>query len=144
MNWQGTEGSREIGNSTQDSSCKAQHSTGNSAQCSVMTYVGTCMLSCFAHVWFSVTLWIVARQALLSMGCFRQEYWSGLPFPSPGDLLNPRVEPASLISPALAGEFFITRVTWEVQPKWEGNPKMRVYMYTYCWFTAVCWKLTIL
>ena len=49
--------------------------------------------------------WTVACQALLPMGFPRQEYWSGLPFPSPGDLLNPGTEPAS---PALAGELFIT------------------------------------
>ena len=41
------------------------------------------------------TLWTVARQAPLSMGFPRQEYWSGLPFPSPGDLPNPGIEPGS-------------------------------------------------
>ena len=45
------------------------------------------------------------HQAPLSIGLPRQEYWSGLPFPSPGDLPNPRVEPTS---PALAGRFFTT------------------------------------
>ena len=45
---------------------------------------------------FFVTPWTVAHQAPLSMGCPRQEYWSGLPFPSPGDLPNPGVEPTSL------------------------------------------------
>ena len=50
-------------------------------------------------------LWTVARQAPLSMGFSRQQYWSGLPFPTPGDLPNPGIEPAS---PALAGKFFIT------------------------------------
>ena len=40
-------------------------------------------------------LWTVAHQALLSMGFSRQEYWSGLPFPSPGDLPDPRIEPES-------------------------------------------------
>jgi len=49
------------------------------------------------------------------MGFSRQEYWSGLPCPLPGDLPNPGVEPASLISPALAGRFFITSATWEAQ-----------------------------
>ena len=44
----------------------------------------------------SPTLWIVACQAPLSMGFLRQEYWSGLPFPSPGDLPDPGIEPASL------------------------------------------------
>ena len=51
------------------------------------------------------TPWTAARQAPLSMGSSRQEYWSGLPFPSPGDLPNPRIESKS---PALAGEFFTT------------------------------------
>ena len=45
----------------------------------------------------------------MSMGYSRQEYWSGLPFPSPGDLPNPGTEPVSLISPALADGFFTTR-----------------------------------
>ena len=42
------------------------------------------------------------------MGFSRQEYWSGLPFPSPGDLPDPGVKPTSLVSPALADEFFTT------------------------------------
>ena len=67
-----------------------------------------CMLSHFSHVRFFVTLWTVAHQAPLSMGFFRQEYWSGLPSSPPGDLLNPRIEPKSLMSPALAGGFFGT------------------------------------
>ena len=55
----------------------------------------------------------VAHQPPLSMGFSRQEYWSGLPFPSPGDLPHPGTEPASLVSPALAGRFFTTSATWE-------------------------------
>ena len=47
-------------------------------------------------------------QAPLSMGFSRQEDWSGLPLPSPGDLLDPGFESASLESPALAGRFFTT------------------------------------
>ena len=50
-------------------------------------------------------LWTVARQAPLSMGFPRQEYWSGLPFPSPGDLSDPGIKS---MSPALAGRFFTT------------------------------------
>ena len=46
------------------------------------------------------TPWIVAHQALLSMGFSRQEYWRGQPCPSPGDLLNPGIEPASPASQA--------------------------------------------
>ena len=51
------------------------------------------------------TPWTVAHQAPLSMEFSRQEYWSGLPFPPPGDLPNPEIE---LVSPALAGGFFTT------------------------------------
>ena len=47
-----------------------------------------------------------------SMGFSRQEYWSGLPFPSPEDLPDPGIEPMSLKSPALAGGFFTTDTTW--------------------------------
>ena len=50
----------------------------------------------------------IAHQAPLSMEFSRQEYWSGLPFPSPGDLQDPGTEPISLASPALAGGFFTT------------------------------------
>ena len=48
-----------------------------------------------------VTLWTVARQAPLSMGFSRQEYWSGLPFPPPADLPNPAIKPESPVSPAM-------------------------------------------
>ena len=70
------------------------------------------MLSCFSHVRLFVTLWTVARQAPLSMGFSRQEYWSGLPCPRPGDLPDPGTESTSLMSPTLAGGFFITSSTW--------------------------------
>ena len=52
-------------------------------------------------------------QGPLSMGFSRQEYWSGLPFPPPGDLLDPGIKPAPLMSPAWAGRFFATSTTWE-------------------------------
>ena len=51
-------------------------------------------------------------QVLLFIQFFRQEYWSGLPFPPLGDLSDTRTEPMSLMSPPLAGGFFTTRVTW--------------------------------
>ena len=54
----------------------------------------------------SVTPGTVAHEAALSMGFSRQEYWSGLPLPTPGDLPDPGIEPASLAPPALAGGFF--------------------------------------
>ena len=46
------------------------------------------------------------------MGFFRQQYWSGLPCPPPGDLPDPGIEPGSLMSPALAGRFFTSSATW--------------------------------
>ena len=59
-------------------------------------------------VWLFATTWTVACQAPLSMGFSSQEYWRGLPFPPPGDLPDPGIKPASLVSLALAGRFFTT------------------------------------
>ena len=50
-----------------------------------------------------MTLWSVARQAPLSMGFSKQEYWTGLPFPLPGHFPDSRIKPLSLVSPTLAG-----------------------------------------
>ena len=61
----------------------------------------------------SVAPWTRACQAPLSMEFSKQEYWSSLPFPSPGHLRDLGIEPESLVSPALAGGFFITSTTWE-------------------------------
>ena len=69
---------------------------------------GTCVLSCFSCVWLCETIWTVAHQAPLSMGFSRRESWNGLPFPMPGDLPDPGIEPTSVLSPALAGRFFTT------------------------------------
>ena len=69
----------------------------------------------FSCVQLFVTPWTVAHQAPLSMGFSRQEYWSGLPCPSPGDLSDPGIKPAFLMSPALTDAFFTTRTTWEAQ-----------------------------
>ena len=84
------------------------------SQCLYMapgTETGTvCSLSC---VWLFPTPWTVARQASLPMAFSRQEYWSGLPFPPPGDLPNPGIKPRS---PASPGRFFPTeppgKPTW--------------------------------
>ena len=57
----------------------------------------------------------VAHQAPLSMAFSRQEYWSGLPFPFPGDLPDPGTEPKSLVSLALAARFFTSSTIWEAQ-----------------------------
>ena len=72
-----------------------------------------CVLSHFNHVRLFATLWTVARQASMSMGFSRQEYWSELPCSPPGNLPNPGIEPSSLMSPALAGRFFTTSTIWE-------------------------------
>ena len=70
------------------------------------------MLSC---VRFFVILWTGTHQAPLAIAFPRQEYWSGLPFPSPGDLLDPGTGLMSLVSPSLAGEFFTICTTLEAQ-----------------------------
>ena len=75
------------------------------------TYLPGTMLSQLSHVQLFVTPWTVTRQAPLSMGFSRQEYWNGLPFPSPGDLPNPEIEPTFLTSPSLAGGFFTSSPT---------------------------------
>ena len=88
-----------------------------------------CALSCFSRVQLCATPRTGAHQAPLSTGFSSQEYWSGLPFPPPGDLLDPGMEPAPLMSPALAGGFFTTNPTWEARTeraslncKLEPNP----------------------
>ena len=70
--------------------------------------------SCFSHVQFFVTPWTVAHQAPLSVGFSRQEYWSGLPFPPPGDLPDSGIEPESLFkSPASASDSLPLMPPWE-------------------------------
>ena len=76
---------------------------------------GACVLSC---VRLFAILWTVAHQAPLSMGYSRQEHWSGLTFPPPGDLPDPGIKPTSLMSPALARGFlfyfiFYHCATWK-------------------------------
>ena len=66
----------------------------------------------FSRVQVLVTPRAVACQAPLSMGFSRQEHWSGLPFPTPGNLLDPEIKHL-LPSPALVGGFFTTRIPWE-------------------------------
>ena len=71
--------------------------------------VCVCVCVCaLSHVRLFATPWIIAHQAHLSVGFSRQEYWSGLPFPSPGGLPDPGIEPVSLASPALASGLFTT------------------------------------
>ena len=71
------------------------------------------MLSHFSHVQLFVTPWTVACQTPLSMGFCRQEYWSGLPFPFPGDLHNPGIEPGypTLQADSLLTELWVNPLT---------------------------------
>ena len=82
-----------------------------------------CMLNHSSPVWLFVTQWTVAHQAPLSMGFSRQEYWSGLPCPPPGDLPDPGTEPISLMALPLAGRFFTTSTY--------GKQYMYMYIYVY-------------
>ena len=84
-------------------------------QVSLVSKVACVYAKSFSCVLFFVTLWTVAHQALQPMEFSRQEYWSELPCPPPGDLPDPGMEPMSLMSPALAGRFFTTGATWEAQ-----------------------------
>ena len=69
-----------------------------------------------------MTPWIVARHATLSMEFSRQEYWSGWPFPSPGNLPDPGIKPELLVSSVLARGFFTTEPL--------GKPRTTGYLYT--------------
>ena len=85
----------------------------------------------------SATPWTIAHWAPLSIGFPRQAYWSGLPFPSPGDLSdNPGTEHRSLVSPALADEFFTTSAIWEAQTNWTPSylkTKMPLLNFSFKW-----------
>ena len=76
------------------------------------------------------TLWTVAHQAPLSMEFSRQEYWSGLPCPSPGNLPDPGIKP---ISPVLTGRFFTH--------SHQKNPKLGIMTHSYIW--KVCFLLLV-
>ena len=75
-----------------------------------------------SHVWFFATPWVIACQAPPSMGFSKKEYWSGLPFPAPGDLLDPEIKPKPLLSPVLAGAVFTTELP--------GKPSSTRYQLT--------------
>ena len=88
-------------------------------------------ISCFSRVQLFAIPWTVAHQAPLSMGFSRQEYWSGLPCPPPGDLPNPGIKSMSLTSLALAGGLLTTSTAWEapwVSTSYEIKPNIC------CWF----------
>ena len=81
------------------------------------------MLSCLSCVWLCVTLWTIAHQPPPSMGFSRQEYWSGLLFPSPGDLPDPGIEPGSptLQADSLAWTIKSLPTMWETRVRSLGQ-----------------------
>ena len=87
----------------------------------------TCVLS---HVQLFGIPRIVANKTPLSMEFAKQEYWSGLPFPTPEDLPNPGIEPVSLEPPALAGGFFT------IVPS--GKPLSLKFLKMHCFVTSMC------
>ena len=78
------------------------------AQYSGYSSMHVCVLSWFSHVQLFATPWTAAHQVSMSMESSRQEYWSGLPCPPPGDLSDPSLEPISPASPALQTDTFTT------------------------------------
>ena len=79
------------------------------ALCSLEIILSACAhTQLFSPVWLLAALWTVALHASLSVEFSRQEYWSGVPFPSAGDLHDLGIEPTSPAAPALAGRFFTT------------------------------------
>ena len=74
----------------------------------IISRVCAFMLSCLVVSNSFATPWTIAFQVLLCMGFRRQEYWNGLPFPSPEDVPDPGIEPTS---PALADRFFTTETS---------------------------------
>ena len=94
---------------TQPCTCIQTHVNFVFLNCITFNMPTLCGCACaFSPIWLFATLWTVARQAPLSMGFSRQNYWSGLPFPSLGDLPGPGIELVFLESPALVGGFFTT------------------------------------
>ena len=83
-----------------------------------------------SHVQLFATPRARACQAPLSMGLSWQEYWSALPYLSPGDLSHQGIDPASLMSPASGEEFFTASTTWETQKNGTDAPISRVGIET--------------
>ena len=100
----------------------------------------TCVCACFSHGRCFAIPWTVARQASLSMEFSRQEYWSGLPCPPPRDLLNPEIEPVSLVSPTLPAG------SWPLAPPWKPL-SVRLILKKICWslscvqFFVILWTV---
>ena len=96
----------------------------------------------FSCVQLFATLWTVARKSPLSMGFSRQEYWSGLWCPPPGDPPDPGIEPVSLRSPTLGGRVFIISATWKARIIYKLNHmKLLVFdkNYSLCGLSIIFW-----
>ena len=91
--------------------------------CLTSSYPITWYVCVLSGVQLFETIWTVACQILLFMGFPRQEYWNGLQFPSPEDILNPGIEPTSSAYPSLAGGFFTT------EPP--GKPYYMAFLFIY-------------
>ena len=106
------------------------------------SYVFVCVCVCVCalnHVRLFAALWTVACQASLSAEFSRQEYWSGVPFPSLGDLPDAGSKPLSLAFPVVAGRFFTTSVTWEAPfPSCLWSISSNQYL---CQIFAIAWIL---
>ena len=79
------------------------------------SWMGLCELN---HIWLFATLWTITHQAPLPMGFFRQEYWSGLPFPFPEDLPKPMFP----VSPALQADSLLTEPLGKPPCEWDWCP----------------------
>ena len=108
--------------------------------------MGWSVLHCSVVFWIFATSWTVACQALLSIEISRQEYWSALPFLPPGDLPNPGIKSASLMSPALAGEFFFYHWHHLGSPNFKLCPHNYLFIIkerTLQWRNLVNWAITV-
>ena len=95
-------------------------------QNSFVTFLCVCSVA-FCVLLFT-TLWTAAHQAPLSIEFSRQEYWNGLSFPFRGSLPDPWIKPASLVSPALAGEVFTQEVTCLLSFKYNSFYDIYVFL----------------
>ena len=96
-------------------------------ECKPRRVVSLVVLESLSRVWLLRPPWTIARQALLSIGLTRKEYWSGLPCLLPEDLPTPRITLESLLSPASASRFFTTSTTREanVLEQWKPHRSKR-------------------
>ena len=93
-------------------------------------YIACAVLSCFSNIWFFATPWTITHQAPLSIGLSKQEYWSGLPCPPPGDLPDPGTEVTSPRS--LASQVDSLPLAPPVEPSIYYTITLRcVYMWMY-------------